>query len=116
MYFWMFRFNILQQFQTHSRLDSSYVLVGFAVIQCFLGYSVYDLWKTNTVDSRSLTEENETIIRGEYATHVEWISSGMTFFSSGLIATFPYYVFVFSLTDLSILYFYAFLVSPFFFL
>lgn len=62
------------------------------------------------MDSQPKTPENEPV-KNDYAQSVEWISCGFGFFGSGLIALFPFYVFSFSLTDFSTLFFYAFLVG-----
>ncbi|KAI6184688.1 hypothetical protein M3Y97_00623000 [Aphelenchoides bicaudatus] len=103
-------FNILLHFQINLRVTSSCVIVALAVIQCFLGYCVYDLWKRESPDSQPETEETEPVVN-EYARNVERISSGFAFFSSGLISIFPYYVFGFALTDNSAIFFYAFLLG-----
>jgi hypothetical protein len=61
------------------------------------------------VDSRPQSTEDEPV-KSDYARHVEWISGGFAFFSSGLIALFPFYVFSFQINDYSTVFFYAFLV------
>jgi hypothetical protein len=60
------------------------------------------------VDSQPQTSEDEPT-KSDYYQKIEWISCGFGFFSTGLIALFPFYIFSLAITDYSTLFFYAFL-------
>ncbi|KAI6178996.1 hypothetical protein M3Y98_00562400 [Aphelenchoides besseyi] len=103
-------FNVLQQIYVQPRVSVAYVAVGSSILQCFLGYLVYDLWKTKTNDSRTSNDtETVDVTPADKLHHIHAIGATLVFLSSGLFFVFPYQSTGFSLPSYGIVYLYAFL-------
>ncbi|KAI6196295.1 hypothetical protein M3Y94_01091800 [Aphelenchoides besseyi] len=104
-------FNVLQQIYVQPRIPIAYIAVGSSILQCFLGYLVYDLWKTKTNDSRPSSNDAETaeVSPADKLHHIHAIGGTLVFLSSGLFFVFPYQTTGFSLPSYGIVYLYAFL-------